>query len=262
METNLITDFVKGDNFVMDYCRFGNGAKTLVLLPGVSLMPVTPLGELVAKQYHLFHEGFTTYLFDRKRDITTGYSVDDMARDTALAMKALGIKDACIIGCSQGGMIAQIIAARHPELVSKMALCSTTMSINDTTVIGEWAALADKGDVVALNRSFFKYVYSEEFQRANAKLIKNIENVGTPEDMARLKVLAQACLDFDARPLHPSIKCPVLVVTGAQDKVFSTESQRRLAQSLAAQHIIYDTQAHAVYDEAQDLHHHFLEFFQ
>jgi pimeloyl-ACP methyl ester carboxylesterase len=50
------------------------------------------------------------------------YSLEDMAKDTADLLDALGIDKADIIGVSMGGMIAQVLAAKRPERVRRLAI--------------------------------------------------------------------------------------------------------------------------------------------
>ncbi|GET87663.1 hydrolase-like protein [Leishmania tarentolae] len=54
------------------------------------------------------------------------YTLDDMAEDAAGLLKALKISQAHIVGCSMGGMIAQLLTLRHPEMVASLCLHSTS----------------------------------------------------------------------------------------------------------------------------------------
>lgn len=52
--------------------------------------------------------------------IRPAYSLADMARDGIGLMDALGIDKAHVVGASMGGMIAQLMAAQHPERLFSM----------------------------------------------------------------------------------------------------------------------------------------------
>ncbi|MDN4053912.1 alpha/beta fold hydrolase [Massilia sp. YIM B02763] len=55
------------------------------------------------------------------------YALDDMADDAVGVLSALGIARAHVVGASMGGMIAQLVAARHPSRVlSLTSLMSST----------------------------------------------------------------------------------------------------------------------------------------
>jgi pimeloyl-ACP methyl ester carboxylesterase len=60
-------------------------------------------------------------------EVNAPYSLDDMANDTVALMDALNVEKAHIVGASMGGMIAQIVAAKHPERTqSLVSIMSTT----------------------------------------------------------------------------------------------------------------------------------------
>jgi pimeloyl-ACP methyl ester carboxylesterase len=57
------------------------------------------------------------------------YTLSDMAEDSARLVEELGISPAHVVGASMGGMIAQLLAAEHPESVRSLtSIMSTTGS--------------------------------------------------------------------------------------------------------------------------------------
>ena len=58
--------------------------------------------------------------------VRTAYSLTDMANDGVELLNALAIEKAHIVGASMGGMIAQLIAANHPEKVLSMTSVMST----------------------------------------------------------------------------------------------------------------------------------------
>lgn len=245
---------IRCDRFVMDYIVFGKGSRPLVILPGISLQPVTPGGDAIRASYCLFENTHTVYLFDRKRDIAAGYSVADMTEDTAEAMRMLGIRDADIFGASQGGMIAQLLAARYPGLVHRMVLASSAarMTPEADAVMRRWTALARAGDCRRLNRDLFAGIYSDAYRARYRDAFLALEHVGAPEDLARFAILTEACRTFDAGRELSRVTCPVLVMGARGDRTLFPESSAQLAEALGAALYLYDGYSHAVYDEAPD----------
>lgn len=261
--SDIITDSVKTDRFTMDYCRFGRGERYLVILPGVSMKPVTPQGAAVAAQYAAFTDRYTVFLFDRIREISDGYSVRDMARDTAEAMRLLGIRDADLFGASQGGMMAIVISAEHPELVRRMALGSTLARQNvvSRSTFDRWCDLAAGSDVCALNRAINDAVYSPDYRERFRDAFAAMEQVGTPEEMHRFGILAEACRGFDGYADLSRITCPVSVIGSREDHVMTGEASEEIAAALGCDCYLYDGYSHAVYDEAPDYSDRLLRFF-
>jgi pimeloyl-ACP methyl ester carboxylesterase len=65
----------------------------------------------------------------RRSRAAASYTLADMAEDTARLLRELDLSPAHVIGASMGGMIAQTLAARHPEQVrSLVSIMSSTGS--------------------------------------------------------------------------------------------------------------------------------------
>lgn len=251
---DIVKDTFHGGTFEMDYAAFGSGSVPLVILPGMSLHPVTPSAQAVVARYSSFLAECRCYLFDRRRNLPEGFSVQDMAQDTVAAMKALGIADALVFGASQGAMMAMTIAARHPELVGRLALCSTAARPSERTVetMSTWISLAQAGDAVALNNAIFSRVYSPEFRARYEGAFAVLAREGTPAEMREFAVSAKATMTFDLWRELLLIKCPLFLCGVDDDTVLGGQGVKDIAARLGCETFIYPGMGHAVYDEASD----------
>lgn len=253
---NMRVDAVSTDGFTMDYCRFGQGKAALVILPGMSVQRVMPSASAVAQSYAAMAEDFTVYVFERRNDMPAGYAVCDMARDTASAIRALGLGSVNLFGASQGGMMALVMAMEQPELVRAMVLGSTSAQVTAAQyreVFGRWAALAGAGDAAALYLAFGEALYPKRlFGKLRPLLLENAKAV-TEEDLRRFIAQAEAMKGFDVRRDLAKIACPTLVIGDSHDRVFGGESAARLAGGIRGSELsMYDGYGHAAYDLAPD----------
>ncbi len=256
---------VSAGDMEMEYAVFGSGEKSFVILPGLSVHSVMGSADAIAEAYQDFSEEYTVYVFDRAKDIKSGYTVRDMAGDTAAAMQELNIAEADVFGASQGGMIALYLAIDHPELVHKMILGSTLAKANDTCrqVIGEWIQLAETKDEEGLLASFADNVYSEATLKAYRETLIS-SNLGiSDEEYQRFIILAEACRTFDCSDEISAIQCPVLVLGAEGDRVVTVEGSKQIADALGCEiHLYDDSYGHGVYDEAADYKQRCLDFLR
>ncbi len=248
----------------MDYIVFGSGEKSFVILPGLSVHSVMGSAEAIAQAYADFTQEYTVYVFDRAKNISQGYTVREMARDTALAMKELDIENAYVFGASQGGMIAQYLAIDYPNLVCKMILGSSLAKPNETflEVIDEWVKLAQEKNEDALLESFADKIYSEAtLENYRDSIISSNKGI-TDEEYSRFIILAEACKSFNCYDELSKIQCPVLVIGSEVDWVVTPEGSKEIAQAIGCEIYLYDSSyGHGVYDEAADYRQRCLSFF-
>lgn len=250
------------DNTYMNVIRFGSGSKNLCIISGISLCGLEGQGESVANAYSSLADEYTVYLFDRKKQLPSVYSVREMADDIWRCLNELHISRTDVYGVSQGGMIGQWLAIDHPELVNKLVICSSMCRPTDTVmkVVGQWKDAAQSHDVVNLNRLFFKQVYSKAYLKQFEAALPVLERMGTDEDCEHFLVLANAIEFFDVYDRLPEISCPVLVLGDVNDKVIGPEGSRIIAERLNCEIFMYEDYSHAVYDEAADIKERILAF--
>ena len=244
---------------------FGQGEKTMVMLPGVSVKDVAWSAGAVAAQYRLLTEKYTVWLFDRRTNISDGYSIADMAEDTAAVMEHLGLRDTYMLGASQGGMVAMCIAARHPELVRKLAVASSAARGNDFSdrVFSRWIELAEKKDRTELTRDFLSTCYSPASFEAMGNVFERLGRTFSDAELEHYAIITKALLGCSVMDELKMITCPMLNIGSTADRVFGEAGCREIAENSQCESYIYtEGYGHSVYDEAPDFTRRVFEFFE
>lgn len=265
MFNNAKNGNVKIGHTDMDYISFGNGKKSLVMIPGLGDGLKTVKGTALAfsMMYKEFAKDYKVYVFSRKNQLEEGYYTKDMAKDQAEAMKKLGILKASIMGVSQGGMIAQYIAIDSPELVDKLVLAVTVSKLNETIekVVGRWIDMAEANDYRSLFVDTAEKSYSEKRIKKYRFFYPILSRVGKPKDFNRFIIQAKACMKHNAYSELNRIKCKTLVLGGDNDKVVGKNSSEEIAERIEdCKLIVFKGLGHMAYEEAKDFNSEVLKF--
>lgn len=244
------------DQFRMEYLCFGKGKKPFVILPGLSVQSMIRSAPAIVGQYRRFTDDFTVYFFDRRADLPSDYDVAQMAHDTTQAFEKLELTEISLFGVSQGGMISLTIAADHPEMISRLAVCSTLMRMTQKRfhVIREWVELARKKDREGLYLSIGEHIYPGKMYERFKDALVGFSKTVTDEELARFIILANGMHGFDLTGKIGQIRCPVQVTFDEEDTVLDAEAASELAAHLSCldgfemRH--FNGCGHALYDTA------------
>ena len=252
-------------SFSMDYIKFGKGTKPLIVLPGISLFPVISSYENLQRLFSRFCDDHTVYVFERRNNLTKGFSVEDMTDDMAVVMEELNLYNSDIYGASQGGMIALILAAKYPHLVSSIVAASSLYKngVQSSYVFSMWLEFYNRHCFEELNRSMFTLIYSDEYFNKYRNVFEDMIKSGTDDEFLRLSVLIKACLDFDATAFMEKISCPVLAIGSTADRVIDGQSSKEIAEKTKnGSYYLYNNYGHAVYDEEPEFLTRVYEFYK
>jgi pimeloyl-ACP methyl ester carboxylesterase len=172
--------------------------------------------------------------------VRSAYTIADMAADTIGVLDALGIDRAHIVGASMGGMIAQHIAAKHPQRVSALTLMMTTSGARSLPrpSAKARAAMLDRRGLDAKNieavvdrlERVFTIIGSPAYRPADepareafrARLLASVQRAYRPAGVARQLIAVAA--DGDRSPLLVHITAPTHLIHGAADSLVPVAS--------------------------------------
>jgi pimeloyl-ACP methyl ester carboxylesterase len=156
------------------------------------------------------------------------YRLGDMAEDALGVLSALGVARAHVVGVSMGGMIGQILAARHPERVSSLAsimsssgrrgLPGPTPAVRKALMRRPPHPQDTEGMIeqaVALLRAIGSPAYPTSDKQLRRRVARSLRRNCCPSGVARQMVAVAA--SGDRSDLLRAIRVPTLVIHGAAD---------------------------------------------
>jgi pimeloyl-ACP methyl ester carboxylesterase len=239
------------DGARMPWIRLGPAsARDAVALPGLSdgLMPlstVRPRAGVAARPGRRlpFHARAVSY----RHPLPAGTTTADLADDVARYVDEVVGHPVVVTAHSMGGMVAQWLAVRRPDLVQRLVLTATLARPDDTfrACLRHWEALVADGDwrgfAEAANAA--SYTGSELLRRR--LLLRVARPPAAPDLVDRHRVLTAACLDHDTSDVLAEIACPTLVLAGAVDPVVAPSATRAMADAIpGATFELFDGLAH------------------
>ena len=88
------------------------------------------------------------------------YDLEVMAADALAVLDAAGIGPAHVMGASMGGVLAQILAVRHPERVRSLILACTACRHHAwrRELLAEWAEVAEHDGMGSFARTAVRWL--------------------------------------------------------------------------------------------------------
>ena len=194
-------------------------------------------------------------------------SMKQNSEDAEALREYLGLDKIFVLGQSYGGMVAQQYALDHQEHLHGLILVTTAPSyrINETATdivlrrgtpeqIAMWQAkwsdeIPDFDEYMMKMNSLYHYKDDEESRKealmAGTRKISNTEL----NNYQRKGELAT----FDFVPELPKIKCPVLIIAGAEDFITAPVHSEEMHQAIPQSELhIVEESCHSVFSDRPD----------
>jgi len=164
------------------------------------------------------------------------YNFKGLAQSCVRLIESLKCGDVVLVGHSMGGMVAQEVMARRPELVSKLVLCGTSPSFGKPD--GDWQRefIAQRTAPLDAGRSMAELAQVLVPQMVGPGSLPEGVRLAThcmglvPASTYRRAL--EALVTFDRRASLPAIQVPTLVVAGEHDRNAPPAVMKKMADAI------------------------------
>lgn len=145
------------------------------------------------------------------------YRMDDHVSDLAALLEHLDVKQAAVVGLSVGGMIAQGLAAKRPDLVKLLVLCDTAHKIGTAEMWNARIDAVNNGGIGPMSDAIMERWFTPEY-----RVPENAAFVGYTAMLNRTTGdgyagTCAALRDADFTESTRALTIPVLCIVGDQD---------------------------------------------
>ncbi len=230
----------------------------LILISGYATDHTLWLASAQALSQH-----FQVLLFDNRgvgqtTDDGCALSTELMADDVVALAQALGLEKPHIIGISMGGTIAQQVAIRHPDKLSKLGLVATTYFWRQRTIQGLGAILkmreAGVSDELQMD-AVLPWIFGQDFLSVpkNIAVFKELKKSNPhPQSLENQQRQFKMLEHFNSAKRLKDITAPTLVMYGDEDLLSLPHESEYLASEIQDASLHEFSCAHAIPAELPD----------
>ncbi len=232
------TRYAKSGDVHVAYQVFGSGAVDLVFVPGfISNVEHYWLDPSHARWLKRLARFARVISFDKRGTglsdrVSTMPGMDQRMDDVRAVMDAAGSRSAALLGVSEGGSLAALFAATHPERCRALVLYGAFAEFRywfpTRERLERFFDYAETGWGTGANIAV--WAPSRKDDQAFKAWFAQRERAGASP--AAVIALMQMNSEIDIRPVLPIIQVPTLIIHRTDDRAVSVEGARALARDI------------------------------
>lgn len=202
--------------------------------------------------------------YGRSPTPTTTPTIEDHACDLIELWDAVGVSRGFVAGFSLGGLIAQEVTLSAPGRVEGLMLASTAARLPIDVRRGylERAAVVEAGGIEAELEAHLERAFSRRFHEQQPELIARYRSRVAATSREAIASSLRAVASFDRLDDLPAIRCPTLVIAGAEDHGMPVAGAARLVERMpSARLAVLRGVGHTVHVEAPSSFNHLVGDF-
>lgn len=200
----------------------GPGKETIVFSHGLLWS-----GAMFAAQVEHLKSRYRVITYDHRgqgqSEVTAvGYDMDTLAEDALALIKVLGVAPCIFAGLSMGGFIGMRLAARHPEVISKLILMETSAQAEPGANIPRYHLLCGIVKLFGtrpVTHAVMKIMFGQKFLQDDKR--KELRHFWVRQLQQNKRSIVKAVYGVTKRTGVENelgaIKCPTLIIVGDQD---------------------------------------------
>ena len=155
--------------------------------------------------------------------------LNDFTDDVLALLNYLSIKKCIPVGLSVGGMIAQLLANRIPQVIEKLVLCDTRHIIGNAQIWNDRIAAVKENGITAISDAVMQRWFSDKFRKDQAIKVAGYKNMLERTPVPGYIKTCEAIRDANLTEIAKKIKIPTLCIVGSEDKSTTPEEVKNLA---------------------------------
>lgn len=160
-------------------------------------------------------------------------TIADHAADLLALLDTVGADRVALVGLSVGGLIAQAIAAEHPERVAALVLCDTAAKIGDAASWDARIEAAEYKGMESIADAVMERWFTRAYRTEQPVALRGWRTMLARQPAGGYAATCAAIRDADLRAATATIRVPTLVVAGDQDLSTPPDLVRAMADAIA-----------------------------